>query len=389
MRILHVVTLASNVGAFGGPTTVALNECLALRARGHETLLVGGAHGFPTSTTMIRDTPVRLFRTHQIRRSKAMAYLWSPTMLWWLRRHMRDFDVVHIHLARDGITLPTAAMANYRRQPYVVQTHGMVEPRKSLLHKFVDLVATRRVLRGAGAVFSLSYKENGLLSAVAQSDRQIDLLPNAIPAVCTRTTSPATPRSSEFLFLARLHPRKRALNFVDAAMRMLTSGSPASFTIIGPDEGDAAAVDSRISEFAQSNPQHADALRWLGPVAPHEALVRMKNAYAYVLPSVDEPFPMSVIEALAAGLPVVISESNGLADVVKQYDCGIVIPDDSVEALVDAMQQLLAFPDQVARMGQQATVAVRDEFSMETVAERLVQRYREIARQPQKEDHSQ
>jgi glycosyltransferase involved in cell wall biosynthesis len=280
-------------------------------------------------------------------------------------------------------------MAEHRRQPYVLQTHGMVTPKKSPLHNAVDRLATLRVLRHAGAVFSLSPQESDDLAAVLGSERRIDLLPNGIAPLPARRASEKLACGREFLFLARLHPRKRASIFVDAAIRMLTAGSTASFTLIGPDEGEAPAVEARISEFAEKHPDHVGALRWLGPVAPQETSVRMENAYAYVLPSVNEPFPMSVIEALAAGLPVVITESNGLADVVKQYDCGIVIADDSVEALGDAMQQLLAFPDQVARMGQQATVAVRDEFSIETVTERLEQRYREIARQPQKEGHSQ
>lgn len=380
MKILQIVTLVSAVGAFGGPTTVAMNQCKALRARGHDTLLIGGTTDLPLTTSIMSDLPVRLFPVRQLARSKPMAYLISPAMLGWLRQHVQDFAVVHVHLGRDGISLPAASLARGRGLPYVVQTHGMISPRAGLPQRVVDWLGTRRVLQDADTVFALSVDEIALLNAVLGARRQIDLLPNGIasPSDPPVRTRPGAPR--EFLFLARLHPRKRALNFISAATELLSRGSKAAYTLIGPDAGDGAAVTSAITEFAKSQEKNASSLQWLGPLHPDETSSRMADAYAYILPSVDDPFPMSLIEAMAVGQPVVVTESNGLADVVNEYRCGMVVPNDSVESLATAMQQMESAPDMVAEMGRQAVTAARERFSMDVVTDILEERYRACTR---------
>jgi glycosyltransferase involved in cell wall biosynthesis len=374
LRVLQVVTLVSGAGAFGGPTRVAVNQCEALNARGHDTLLVGGSADLPLSTSRMGAASVRLFPTRLVAGSKPMTYLWSPSMLRWLWRHVGDFDVVHVHLARDGVALPAAVIARRRRRPYVVQTHGMVIPR-GIAHRAVDRLATRRVLRDAATVFALRTQEIGQLTAVLGAPRRIDLLPNGIaPPPATAAASIST--DPEFLFLARLHPRKRAPRFVDAAAALLATGLQASFTLVGPDEGDGAAVNSAIAEFAARHPSRAGALRWTGALAPQEISARMAAAYAYVLPSVDEPFPMTVLEAMAAGKPVIVTDSNGLAGAVRDHGAGIVVPDDSVQALVEAMQRLASEPALAERMGREALAAVREKFSIDAVANTLEGRYR-------------
>ena len=191
-----------------------------------------------------------------------------------------------------------------------------------------------------------------------------------------RRLSASLSNGPEFLFLARLHPRKRALVFVDAAAALLSTGLQASFTLVGPDEGDGAAVSSAIAEYAARHPRRADALRWTGPLAPEEIAARMAAAYAYVLPSVDEPFPMTVLEAMAAGKPVIVTDSNGLAGAVRDYGAGIVVPGDSAQALVEAMQRLVSEPTLAERMGRHALAAVREKLSIDAVADILEGRYR-------------
>jgi glycosyltransferase involved in cell wall biosynthesis len=250
-----------------------------------------------------------------------------------------------------------------------------VMPRSGIAQRVVDGLATRRVLRHAANVFALLPEEAGELTAVLGAPRPIDLLPNGMaspPAAAAASLS----SDPEFLFLARLHPRKRPQVFVDAAAALLSTGLQASFTLVGPDEGEGAAVSSAIAEFAARHPSRADTLRWTGALAPEEISARMAAAYAYVLPSVDEPFPMTVIEAMAVGKPVIVANSNGLAGVVRDYDAGIVVPDDSAQALVEAMQRLASEPSLAERMGRQALVAAREKFSIDAVADILEGRYR-------------
>ena len=149
------------------------------------------------------------------------------------------------------------------------------------------------------------------------------------------TTPPRWPASGppEVLFAARMHPRKRPLAFVEMAKALLDAGVDARFTLVGPDEGEGAALraalkgDSRIS--------------WEGALAPAAIPRRMAAASVYVLPSVREPYPMSVLEAMSVGLPVVVTDDCGLAPLVERTHCGIVT-DPEVPALAAAVESILA-----------------------------------------------
>jgi glycosyltransferase involved in cell wall biosynthesis len=105
------------------------------------------------------------------------------------------------------------------------------------------------------------------------------------------------------------------------------------------------------------------------------AVERMRRATVYVLPSVDEPYPMSVLEAMSVGLPVVVTDTCGLASFVRDHDAGLVT-DDTVEGLADAVRTLLADPDRAAAMGARGGSAVRSERSMAAIAQRLETFYR-------------
>ena len=151
--------------------------------------------------------------------------------------------------------------------------------------------------------------------------RRLRLVPlgNGVPEYPAAAQGPGPP---EVLFAARMHPRKRPIAFVEMAKALLNAGIDARFTLMGPDEGEGAALrkalkgDSRIS--------------WEGALPPGDVPRRMASASLYVLPSVREPYPMSVLEAMSVGLPVVVSSDCGLAQLVERTRSGLVAdPADS------------------------------------------------------------
>ena len=173
----------------------------------------------------------------------------------------------------------------------------------------------------------------------------------------------------EVLFAARMHPRKRPIVFVEMAKALLNSGIDARFALVGPDEGEGAALrealkgDSRIS--------------WEGALPPAAVPRRMAAASLYVLPSVREPYPMSVLEAMSVGLPVVVSPDCGLAQLVERTHSGLVA-DPQVPALAAAVESILAEPALARAMGERGRATVRTECTMRTVGDRLVDAYTDV-----------
>ncbi|GHD45379.1 glycosyltransferase [Mycetocola manganoxydans] len=362
MRILSVVTLITPNGDYGGPVRVALNQAKALIARGHDVTVAGAHRGFPGAAPDELDgVPTALFPGRTIIPRVGFAGLASPGLDRWLRRNIGTFDIVHIHAARDFVTLPAARLARRAGVPFVLQTHGMIDPSSNPLARPLDAFLTRPLLGAAKRVFYLTPEEKRGLLSVGGSDLPLQELSNGVP---TPASTFARPESTEVLYLARLAPRKRPMVFVETANRLAAEHPEVRFTLVGPDEGEGPSVARAVSQA------RSGLLTWEGPLAPEETGRRMSSASIYVLPSVDEPFPMSVLEAMAHALPVVITESCGLAPIVTRAACGIVT-DESQEAIDEAVRRLLSDPTSAREMGERGARTTREELSMPAVAEAL------------------
>ena len=331
VRILQIVALVSGTNAYGGPTTVAFNQCRALAEAGHDVVLAatGSDLGSPLPTERDGVRTV-LFPPYFVLPGAGFAGLTSPAMLSWVRRVAASADVVHVHTARDLLTLPSAWLAQRAGTRVVLQTHGMIDPSDNPLAGPLDAVLTRRVLRGAHRVLHLTAKERGDVAQVAGGPVNLMELHNGMP-VSPRPRTPREDGSCRVLFLARLQERKRPLAFVAAARALADRFPKATFTLVGPDEGQGAAVRRAIAEAGLG-----ERLAWAGPADSAGAARWMADSDLYVLPSVNEPYPMSVLEAMSSGLPVVVTDTCGLADTVRRTGSGAVV-DDSPQELERAL----------------------------------------------------
>jgi glycosyltransferase involved in cell wall biosynthesis len=369
VKILTVVTLVSPLGEYGGPLRVAVNQSKALIERGHSVTIAGSFRGYDQPPTDVEGVPARLFPSHHVIPGSGHAGLASPGLWRWLLGAASDFDVAHIHLARDLVTLPTARVAGLRGLRYVVQAHGMIDESSRLMSKPLDAALTLPALRRAHRVLYLSGQERDDLIAVAKRV-PLDLvaLPNGVPT--TDDVQPGESFGTEVLYLGRLTPRKRPTAFVRMAEALSPEFPDVQFTLVGPDDGEGDAVGEGVDGAAARGVRVA----WEGPIPPAETINRMGRAAIYVLPAVNEPYPMSVLEAMSVGLPVVVTESCGLAEFVQTSEAGVVVGEDE-ESLVSAVRQLLSDSFAAQCAGDRGRMAVRAERSMDSIAARLEQAY--------------
>ncbi|MFB8228359.1 glycosyltransferase [Cellulosimicrobium sp. NPDC055967] len=370
LRVLHVATLLTPDGAYGGPVRVATNQIRALRARGHDAILVAAAAGFDELPTTWDGVPVVTFPAVRAAPGAGFAGLAAPSMVRWIRACGARADVAHVHLARDLVTLPAAVAWARSGKPYVTQTHGMVMPSPHPLAAPLDAVLTRRVMARASTSFALTPVEEGGLRTLFGPGVSIQRLVNGVPAGGTSDPQPPD-HHPEVLFLARLHPRKRPVAFVDAAARLAPRFPEARFRIVGPDEGEGAAVRDRIAALPAGV---RGRVVWEGALPPERTTARLARASLYVLPSVDEPFPMSVLEAMSCGVPVVVTRTCGLAEPVARAAAGEVVG-EGVDDLAAAVARFLDDPRLAQDAGRRARDLVRRDYSMGAVADALERAY--------------
>jgi glycosyltransferase involved in cell wall biosynthesis len=365
MKIAHVVTYVSQDGAFGGPVAVALAQTDELVRRGHEVDLLAGWDG--QAVLPASDVTQRLFSVRRI--GPGFGGLIAPGLISWMRRHGREYDVVHVHLARDLITLSAARIALTQGRRLVVQPHGMIMPDRRPKSRAMDALATRGVLRKASAVFTLTEQDNaGIADVVGDALPTRRMIPNGI-------TRPSIPVSNErgnppvVMFLARLHPRKRVLAFAEAAHMLIDRGVKAQFEVFGPDEGDLARLDAYIAKHGL-----ADRVVYRGTVPQGKACEQLRRASVYVLPAVREVFPMTVLEALSVGTPVVLGEDCGIAAELKKLGA-VNVSDGSPSDLAEKITRLMpGGPDRLERIAC-GIDSIDNWFSIGAVADRLALAY--------------
>jgi glycosyltransferase involved in cell wall biosynthesis len=287
----------------------------------------------------------------------------SPSLLWAAARRLAHVDVVHVHMSRDLITLPIAWLALRRQVPLVLQTHGMVDPSDRRLARPLDALATRRVLEHSQVLLTLTHLEENRLEAVARrSLPNMTRLNNGVPELAL---SARGRQENHVLFLGRLHPRKRPDAFVRMAAAMRDGGANVTFELVGPDEG----MLAEVLRLIRKN-ELGSVVTVSGGVGSSQARKLIGRASVLVLPSVDEPYPVTVLEAMAVGTPVIVTPRNGLAAAVSETGCGLVSEPDPL-ALADAADRVLSDSQLAAQMGVAGRAAAQTKFSIGVVVDQL------------------
>lgn len=290
-------------------------------------------------------------------------------------RAAEDQDIVHIHSAlAPTVTVVRAsllAMAGRARgASVIVHAHGgeirawLTTPFRKSLMRLAMQPATRVV-----AVWTAGEKA---LRAVLRAG-QVQLIDNGVPL--TEPARPDTPgRSPRVLYVGLLAARKGVLDLLAASAILRTRGVDHELWLVGgtPDEGPAAEAEVRAGLTGGE--------RLLGRRPPEE----MPEAYAQVdvfcLPSWYEAMPLSVLEAMAAGLPVVATDVGDVSRAVADGETGAVVPTRAPEALADALQPLLVDPALRRRMGTAGRERAAELFSSEATARAVSALYADVTR---------
>jgi glycosyltransferase involved in cell wall biosynthesis len=372
MRIVHAVTLVSEDGSFGGPVSVATAQLSALRERGHDvclTALWAGAGDPPASVDGVR---LRAARARTFVPKTGFLGKFSARYARILWQAIGSADVVHVHTGRDLASLAALSISWSRRKPVVVQTHGMVDVRTGLVARVFD-VALRPLVGRATVCLVLTESEGESLAAVmGRSAPPLRQLANGVRQR-PRGEHPRDERDPSVLFLARLQARKRPMAFVQAAAIALRSMPGVRYDIYGPDEGSLGEVEQEIARL-----QLGGSVRYHGSVNHERAQEITAAADVYVLPSVREPFPMSLLEALAVGTPVVCTTSTGISDELDRRGAAVVT-DGSPEQLAAGIVNILGNDDVRRRLVEAGDSAVSEVFSIDAVAATLEQVYANAA----------
>lgn len=384
LRVLHVIP--SVWDGSGGPTRAVIEMCRALAAAEPTALsdIATTDHGLTAEWRAYVES--RLPPTtalHVFPESRWLDPGWSLPLARWVWRHVRAYDVVHVHALLNGTSAAAMLLARRRGVPYVVRPLGTLSRytfanRRARLKRVYHALVDGPALRACGAVQFTAPQEATKAAGRFPAGREIVIpLPFDVDGEVGRAgrDRPATPGGvPEILFMARLHPVKGLDVLLPAAARLRAAGTPFRLTIAG-------AGSPEYERWVRAEVERLgldDLVELTGHASGEAKRALLARADVFALPSHQENFGVAIVEALAAGLPVVISREVDIWPDVDRYGSGIAVESDPAR-VADALAALLGDVERRARCGAAGRRQVADLYSPEAVGRGLARVYRELA----------
>jgi len=254
--------------------------------------------------------------------------------------------------------LPAAALAGV---PARIGSRRELAPDK----RPAQLALQRQAYRCAHAIVANSSAAADRLLGEGIRASRIHVIPNGVNL--DQISGERTPRPLQTIVTVANLRKEKAHEVLFAAAAQLFPRHPSLGVKVVGDGPRAQELRDVAASFGL-----ADRIAFLGHREDVPAL--LAEADLFVLPSRSEAFPNSVIEAMAAGLPVIASAVGGLLELVDSGRTGLLVPPDDPAALARAVEAVLAAPDSARAMGD----AAREEISRRYSFDRMVQAFEEL-----------
>ena len=353
----------------------------------------------PTPQTTVADAarssrPIELRLLNNVKTTAAGRSLWQGIaaqlrLLWTLasicvcwRPHL-----IHIHTCswfsfwRNAVDLLLARMLLC---PVVLHIHG------AQFHRFLDSLSApqawlaRRVFAWSARIIVLGDGWKRVLDGWADPAKVL-VVPNGVPAqtpihdpVRAVPIDPSTPDDAPFriICLANYEARKGQADLLRAAARIV-GPRPVEILLFGfeAEPGQRKALLGLAAELGIAGQVEVP-----GPVTGEDKERYLRAAQCFCLPSYDEGLPMSMLEAMAMAVPVVVSAVGAIPEAVTDGEQGLLYPPGDIDTLTAHLQALLDDPAGAGRIGQAGRERLISDFSLERSASLLAGVYRALAR---------
>jgi len=358
MRVLKVVQSYFPFQDRGGPVAKVRALGHGLAQRGHSITVLTADLGFGNKSSLgidVKPCPwgwtaekdgVEIFYLSTLGHYRAMTL--NPNVVGFCGALLTSFDLVHFYGLYDLLGPAVSHFCRKQRIPYVLEPMGMYRPidRSFHLKKFWHHTIGTAFWRNAAQIVATSEMEQQELLEDGVPASKLVVRYNGISGIAESPQQPAPPRG-EFrakwgipagepvlTFLGRLIPRKGADILIDAFAE--TCPEFGCLVIAGP-EGELGYRASLENHARRAGVQAR--VTFTGPLYDREKHSLFLDSDLFVLPSRYENFANAPAEAIACGVPVIITEACGIRSLVNNY-AGLVIPPEKA-ALANAIRRLL------------------------------------------------
>jgi glycosyltransferase involved in cell wall biosynthesis len=391
MKLLESISYLYPAWEYGGPGKLVYELSSELVRRGHTVTVnttdafSGMRRRFQSDNASGKEIKFRLnvFRNISNRIAYRYKAFLAPGVLL-ISRQIQTFDCIHCHEFFTPMTAVIAIVSKYFDIPYVLSVHGTLDVRR-LKHRgiaktvFMNFFGNR-ILGNVSKCIAATEEEKSEYSLLGVPGKKISFVPNGIdvsqfailPASGSfRKKYRISGKTKILLFVGRIH-RLKGLEILIEAFNSLRRTIPdCRLVIIGNDDGYLRELQRLINRFKIS-----DTVLFPGVLYGKEKCEVFADTDVFVYPSPTEGFSIAILEAAAAGLPLVITKGCKFPEIAA-YHAGMEV-DANPHSLCSALKKLISDQSLRKRMGSNAKRLIKKKYSIESMAKSLEKIYSEV-----------
>ncbi|MBU0761724.1 MAG: glycosyltransferase [Candidatus Altiarchaeota archaeon] len=312
-------------------------------------------------------------------------FRYSPKLSRWLDKNITNYDLVQIDTIFHYSTYISSKKARMYGIPYVIQPHGMLEDKlltsKSRWKKKVFLQLVKDSLDNADAIILTSKYEEKTCGVKLPKDKFF-IQPLGIEVLDEKGKTkikdffPELENKRIILFLSRIHPKKGLEILLHSIGIILREDKNLALVVAG--SGDKAYEDKLKSLVEEEG--LGDSVVFTGFVGGNVKKTLFQNSVFFILSSHSENFGVAVVEAMSYGLPVLVSDTVGVADDILEYNAGLVFKLDK-KSIEDSVRKALSNRKLLKRLGVNGKRLVGDRFHWKKTTPQQIDIYKKIISQ--------
>lgn len=365
MRIVHAISTLDP--AAGGPPQVVARLAAAQASLGHDVAIVSDdRHEQLIAISQMTEKVPGYDQVKQVINVGQSE----------IRAMITHRDILHVHGVWDTMVRKATFYARGAGVPYVMMPHGMLDPwclqQKKWKKRLALMLVYKRILNRAAFLHALNRDEAKLIEPL-RLRCPVEVIPNGIfieeiqpppEEGRFRARYPQIGDRPFVLFLSRLH-YKKGLDILAQAFGMVVQALPdAHLVVAGPDDGAKDAFEQQVAKLGIGERVHL-----VGPLYGSEKYEALRDADCFCLPSRQEGFSVAILEALACGTAVVITENCHFPE-VAEAGAGLVVPFDN-QILMESILKILSEPQLAQGMGDAGYRLVCETYTWGKIALKL------------------
>ena len=338
-----------------------------------------GAHGQPVESVASyapSDETDYLGRTypdfpkHRVARSFPKRYNDSTELTPWLAKNLGRFDVVGLHGVWVLTTVRAARACQRAGKPYFVHAHGSLDPfdlrKHKLLKRLLGPIFIRPMLARSAGVVCTARREADVLETYGATPSRFSVPLPVVPVAATPEARSAFRAKHKIpqdalvvLFLSRVD-YKKGLEFLIPSLAAAKKKHPSLWFVM------AGSGDAEFTAGIRRLAQESGILPWMtetGFVSGPDKQGALSAADLFALPSLNENFGIVLVEALSAGLPLLVSDQVYIHGEVAEAGAGAVCK-ASVASCQEVLLGMLADPRRLREMGTRGRALAEGPFSV-------------------------